>query len=309
MALSFRQIRYFIATADAGKLSLAAANLNISQSAITSAIKSLEGELEARLFERHSNGVSLTYEGHQFLQHAQNIAAAVSEATQAPRRSGPNVTGEIRAGVTYTVAGYFLPPILARFQRVFPGISVQMHEMPRKEIEHGIVDGKLDIGVILVSNLENDEDIDSEALIRSRRRLWLCAGHHLMERDAVSLAEVAQEPYVMLTVDEANHTALRYWVPTPHRPGIIFETSSVEAVRSMVAMGMGVTILSDMVYRPWSLEGQRIEVREVTDDVPSMDVGLAWRRGTNMSAATRAFYEYLSLTFNGSGHGFVNSDQ
>jgi len=308
MAFSFRQIRYFIATADDGKLSIAAAKLNVSQSAVTAAIKALEDELEARLFERHSNGVTLTYEGHQFLQHAQNIVAAVSEATRAPRRSGRSVEGEIRIGLTYTVAGYFLPQILARFMRVFPGVTVQMQEISRDEIENGIVDGTLDIAVMLVSNLQNEAEIDSESLIRSRRRLWLCANHHLMEKDAVSLAEIAQEPYVMLTVDEANRTAMRYWVPTPYRPRIIFETSSVEAVRSMVATGMGVTILSDMVYRPWSLEGQRIEVRPVTDHVPTMDVGLAWRRGTNMSPPTRAFYEYLSLTFSGSGHGFMNAE-
>ena len=309
MALSLRQVRYFIATADAGQVSAAAANLSVSQSAVTAAIKALETELEARLFDRHSNGVSLTYEGHQFLQHAHNIVAAVSEATRAPRRSGPNVTGTIRCGVTYTVAGYFLPPILARFQRVFPGVLVQMHEIPRGEFERGIVDGSLDIGVILVSNLENTEDIDSEVLIRSRRRLWLRADHHLTERQVVSLAEVAEEPYVMLTVDEADQTALRYWMPTPHRPRIIFETSSVEAVRSMVAAGLGVTILSDMVYRPWSLEGQRIELREVTGQVPSMDVGLAWRRGRAMSAATRAFHDYLSLTFNGARYGFIDQDR
>lgn len=308
MALSFRQIRYFIATADAGKVSLAAANLNVSQSAVTAAIKALEEELESRLFERHSNGVSLTYEGHHFLQHAQNIVAAVSEATRAPRRSGRTVEGEIRVGLTYTVAGYFLPQILARFMRVFPGVTVQMQEISRDEIENGIVDGTLDIAVMLVSNLQNEAEIDSESLICSRRRLWLCANHHFMEKDAVSLAEIAQEPYVMLTVDEANRTAMRYWTPTPYRPRIIFETSSVEAVRSMVATGMGVTILSDMVYRPWSLEGQRIEVRPVTDNVPTMDVGLAWRRGANMSPPTRAFYEYLSLTFSGSGHGFVNAE-
>ncbi len=308
MSFSLRQIRYFIAAADAGKISLAAANLSVSQSAVTAAIKALEDELEARLFARHSTGVTLTYEGHQFLQHAHNIVAAVSEATRAPRRSGRSVEGEIHVGVTYTVAGYFLPQILARFARVFPGISVKMREISRDEIEQGIMDGSLDIAVMLVSNLQNRDAIDSEVLIRSHRRLWLCADHHLMEKNAVSLAEVAREPYVMLTVDEANRTALRYWAATPHRPSIIFETSSVEAVRSMVATGMGVTILSDMVYRPWSLEGQRIEVRTVADAVPSMDVGLAWRRGKSMPPSAHAFHEYLSLTFSGSGHGFINAD-
>ena len=61
----------------------------------------------------------------------------------------------------------------------------------------------------------------------------------------------------MLTVDEADETSSRYWRPTGFARKPIFTTSSVEAVRSMVAAGMGVTILSDMVYRPWSLEGQR----------------------------------------------------
>ena len=306
--ISFRQIRYFIATADAGKVSLAAANLNVSQSAVSAAIKDLEEDLEANLFERHANGVALTYEGHQFLQHALNIVAAVSEATRAPRRSGKNVEGEVTVGVTYTVAGYFLPQILSRFHRAFPGITVRMQEISRDEIEHRIVDGTLDIAVILVSNLQNRAQISSDILLRSPRRLWLYADHHLMKKDAVSLAEVALEPYVMLTVDEADRTALRYWEPTPYRPKVVFSTSSVEAVRSMVALGMGVTILSDMVYRPWSLEGHHVEVRPVKDRVPSMDVGLAWRRDVTMSPPTRVFYEYLDRTFKGSGHGFGGAD-
>ena len=306
MALTFRQVRYFIAAADAGKVSLAAANLNVSQSAITSAIKGLEADLGARLFKRHSNGVSLTYEGHQFLQHAENIVAAVSEATRATRRAGETVSGAINVAVTYTVAGYFLPPVLARFMRAFPGINAQLHEMDRPEIERRIVKGDMDIGVVLVSNLQNRDEIESEILIKSRRRLWASADHALIGKEQVALADVAEEPYIMLTVDEADRTAMRYWARTPHRPNVIFATSSVEAVRSMVATGMGITVLSDMVYRPWSLDGQRIDVRTLVDEVPSMDVGLVWRRGTNMSAPARAFYEYLSLTFSGSGQGFVD---
>ena len=185
---------------------------------------------------------------------------------------------------------------------------VRMQETSRDEIERQIVNGALDIAVILVSNLRNETRIDSETLIRSPRRLWLGADHPLMKKDAVSLAEIAREPYVMLTVDEADRTALRYWEPTPYRPKVMFATSSVEAVRSMVALNMGVTILSNMVYRPWSLEGQHVEVRPVTDPVPTMDVGLAWRRDAEMSPPVRVFYEYLDRTFRGSGHGFVNAD-
>ena len=109
----------------------------------------------------------------------------------------------------------------------------------------------------------------------------------------------------MLTVDEAADTAGRYWARTPNRPEIVFRTSSVEAVRSMVAAGMGVTILSDMVYRPWSLEGQRLETRLLVDDIPTMDVGLAWARGRDNSPATRALMDFLSLAFTGGGQALT----
>ena len=82
--ISFRQIRYFIATADAGNVSLAAADLNVSQSTISAASKGFEDELETHLFERHASGVTLTCEGHRFLQHARNTIAAISETTRAP---------------------------------------------------------------------------------------------------------------------------------------------------------------------------------------------------------------------------------
>ncbi len=63
---------------------------------------------------------------------------------------------------------------------------------------------------------------------------------------------------------------------------------------------MGVTILSDMVYRPWSLEGQRIEQRTTREAVPSMDVGLTWARSRPLSGPAQVFRAFLSLTL-GSG--------
>jgi len=63
----------------------------------------------------------------------------------------------------------------------------------------------------------------------------------------------------------------------------------------MVANGTGIAILSDMVYRPWSLEGRRVEVIPVADGVPTMDVGLAWSNSADMGVAARAFSEFMHL--------------
>ena len=297
MSFSLKQVRYFVAAAEAGQISQAAIELNVSQSAVTAAVKQLEAMLQVSLFERHSNGVSLSYDGHRFLQHARHILAAVNEAVRASQSTHAEVAGRLKIGVTYTVAGYFLPPHLARFTRSFPEVQIELHEAPRSKIEQSLSKGALDLGVLLTANLRNRASIESLTLFRSQRRLWLPVEHPLLQADSLSLAEVAQEPYIMLTVDEAGQTAQRYWRKTEHRPRVIFRTSSVEAVRSMVAAGMGVTVLSDMVYRPWSLEGQRIETRSLIDSVPSMDVGLAWKRAAKLSPAANVFREFMASAF------------
>ena len=302
MRLSVKQVEYFLATVDAGQVSQAAIALNVSQSAVTTALQQLEVQLGVSLFNRRPSGMDLTLEGARFVQHARNVMAAVNEAVSSPLTEDTSHSGRVRVGVTYTVAGYFLPRHLARFLRTYPQITVDLIELPRETIERRIVDRTLDIAVMLVSNLQNRRDTTCETLVRSRRRLWLPIEHPLLHASSLTLEDIAKEPYIMLTVDEAGKTAARYWKPTGLRPRTIIRTSSVEAVRGMVAAGMGVTILSDMVYRPWSLDGQRIELRPVAADIPSMDIGLAWNTKREISSATKLFREFLSLNFSGAPH-------
>ena len=294
MSLTIRQLRYFIAAAETGQVSHAAMELNISQSAVTAGIQSLEATLGARLLARGGQGVSVTPQGARFLSRAKAIIAAVEEATRSPLGEEKQVTGRLRLGLTYTVAGYFMARHYAAFRRIYPGITLELSEQPRSAIENALVTGGLDLAVLLTSNLGNTGELDSETLFRSRRRLWLPSDHRLLTAAGISLRDVAEEPYVMLTVDEASRTAGRYWDQFGLTPKVVFSTSSVEAVRSMVAAGMGLTILSDMVYRPWSLEGQRIEQRQTTETVPSMDVGLTWPNNRPLSAPAQVFRAFLS---------------
>lgn len=301
MTITLRQLDYFIATADSGQVSQAAVELNISQSAVTAAIKSLEIELGVKLLERTHSGVRLTMEGTRFLERARAITGAVAAAIQSPLRDREGQAGILRLGVTYTVVGYFMSRYYARFRKLYPQIEVEISELPRDALETGVVDGDVDMAVMLVSNLARSGEIDCETLVRSRRRLWLPADHHLLTRPAITLRDVAAENYVMLTVDEAKTTAVRYWDAAGLQPRPVLTTASVEAVRSLVASGMGVTILSDMVYRPWSLEGQRIEVRSLVEPIPSMDVGLAWARARAIPPPAAVFRAFMSVTMGGGG--------
>ena len=295
MTVSLRQIRYFVATAEQGQITQAAAALSISQSAVTNAIKELEQVVGAELFSRSPQGMDLTEVGRQFLFHAYDILNKVQEAIELKVPTS-DVEGSLTVAATYTVIGYFLPNHLERLKRQYPKLEIQLFELNREAIEEGLLSNRYDMAVLLTSNVQNP-DLSTETLMGSRRRLWVASKHHLLQRDSVGLKEVAEEPYIMLTVDEAAHTSLKYWSTTSHRPAVTLRTSSVEAVRSMVANGQGVAILSDMVLRPWSLEGKRIETMVLRDPIPAMDVGLAWRRDIEFSPPMEVFRSYFRQAF------------
>jgi DNA-binding transcriptional LysR family regulator len=295
MPISLRQIRYFVATAELGQISQAAVELAISQSAITTAIKELEQTVGVPLFLRTPHGMELTGAGRKFLSHGYDILQKVEEATQLNTVSS-ELEGTLTVAATYTVIGYFLPYHIGRLKRQFPRLEIQLYELVRESVEEGLLTNRYDIAVLLTSNILNPE-LSTETLIKSPRRLWVPSQHRLLSAETVGLREIADEPYIMLTVDEAAHSSLKYWSPTPYQPHILLRTSSIEAVRSLVANGQGIAILSDMVHRPWSLEGRRIETINIRDNVPSMDVGLAWRRGAEFSPQMKAFRSYFRQSF------------
>jgi len=295
-SLTLRQLKYFVAAAELGQISLAAMALNISQSAVTNAIKELEDNLGAALFLRKACGVTLTDIGRQFLRHAGSILSSVDEAMRVSSEENM-LTGTLVIVASYTVLGYFLPYHLQRLNIQYPLLNIQMHEQNRETAEEGLISGRFDMGILLVSNVSN-EALTLEPTVHSPRRLWVCAQHPLLKYDNVTFKDVADEHFVMLTVDEAANTATRYWRNTPFRPNVKLHTSSVEAVRSMVANGSGVTILSDMVYRPWSLEGRRIDTITLKDPVPAMTVGLAWCKNREVTPAMRAIQDYFRRVYN-----------
>jgi DNA-binding transcriptional LysR family regulator len=297
MSLNIRQIRYFVAAAEAGKVIAAASAIGISPSAITEAIQDLEETVGTPLVTRHRDGIKVTYDGYVFLQHCRNILSALAAATSSVGQHRARVAGTLSIGATITVAGYFLAAPLARFRRSFPDVEVTIKELDRSVIERELPNGALDLGILLVSNLEHRDALSTETLAKSRRRLWTPANHPLLAKPKVTLKDLAKEPYIQLLIDEAAATTLTYWSRYKLKPNVIFETESVEAVRSLVATGTGITILSDMVYRPWSLEGDKLESREVAASIPTMDVGLAWAKELPLRPPAKAFIEFCRMEF------------
>ena len=289
MAFTIRQLQYFIAVAEQGSVSRAAQNLSISQSSVTEAIKELEGDLGVGLFVRHPRGLSITHKGQQFLRHATKILADVSDARRTFSGEADTPAGRLQLGVTSLVAGYVLSDLLARYRRAFPGVDVSAIEDNGDYLEHLLIGGELDVAVMVISNLRDRMALQAEILEVSPYRLWLPLGHRLTGADSIGLADIASEPLIMLTVDEIEENTGKLLMALGARPHVAFRTRSVEAVRSLVATGAGVALLPDLVYRPWSLEGDRIESRDVSGVLPVVQVGMVWRRGSGLAQAARDF--------------------
>ena len=240
--MTLRQIRHFIAVAETGSISAAAQAVFISQSTLTLAIQQLEEEIGVSLFNRHAKGMSLTHQGHQFLRQAHLILATVDNAKRSLQQSTDQVAGHLTIGVTSLVAGYYLADLITRFQRAYPNVQVRVVEDERPYIEHLLVSGEIDVGVLILSNLEDRHALQTEVLTHSPHRLWLPARHPLLERDSISLADVAGEPLVIFPRQIAPSlydAVLAYYHRHGASPQVVQEAIQMQTIVNLVSAGLG----------------------------------------------------------------------
>lgn len=291
MNITFRQIRYFIAVAEVRSISGGAASVGISQSAVTDAIRFIEAELDCEMFARHARGVVLTREGQQFLRHARKIVDAMNDIRGGVGHEPANVGGRLIVGATSTVTGYFLPDLLARYRQALPYVQVTIVEEKSDYVEHLLVNGELDLAILIVPGLTRPEALDHDVLLRSEMRVWMAPAHRLSNQDSFSLAELAEEPLIDINREELQLVSNAVWTNQPIHRRPAYRSASVEAIRGLVGTNAGLAILPDLLYRPWSLDGDRILAKRSRDPLPTVDIGLVWRRLSRHSEAAELFME------------------
>ncbi len=299
--ITLRQLEYLVALAETGQVSRAALRCHVSQSSMTIALKNLERSLGAQLFERHAKGVNLTGAGERFMRKAQGIVAGVEEAVEEIRHSPDDLSGRVRIGVTETISAYLIPMLVSALSRHFPNLQIEMIERDRSSIEKGLMAQEFDLAFILVSNMEGRAELEYETMLRSPRRLWLHSDSPLQYPQSLGLEDIARADYILLDMDEHVSTVNRYWGAQGLEPKVHFKSSSLEAVRSLVALGQGVTILSDLVYRPISLDGRRIIRRDLDDKLPTMDVGCVWKKLEHQPRNISAVIDFIRRSISENG--------
>lgn len=288
---TLKQFRYFLAVSEAASVAGAARMLSIAQSAVTKSIQELEDTLGLPLFERSARGMVLTEPGHRFQASARKVLAAVAEAGMVDRERTETLSGNLTIGVTSLVAGYYLAELFGRFSRSHPSVQIQVVEDTPQFLEHLLINGELDLAIMVTNALGDPQALVVEELTRSQNRVWMASAHPLASRGEPSLAECAQHQQIVLEADRIEAVMRSVWSRHQLQPKVMMRTSSLEAARSLIGAGAAIAVLPDFLYRPWTLDADHIEVRNLRDAVPSIDVGLVWRRGSRTREVVQEFIE------------------
>ncbi len=290
--ITLRQFRYFIAVAESGSVASASRMLSIAQSALTKSMLDLESELGSELFTRTSRGMTLTPQGHRFLRSSRKVIGSVADALRLHAvEAEAGLSGVLSVGVTSLVAGYYLSEVFSQFRRSCPQVDVFVTEDSPQFLEHLLINGELDVAIMVSNTLTEPQAMVAETLTRSQYRVWLPSNHALTAQEELTLADCAREDQIVLDADRIDELMDRVWARHQLKPRVILRTSSLEAVRSLVGAGAGIAIQPDFLYRPWTLDAEHVEVRRLRDDVPTIDIGLVWRRGSGLKPAASEFIE------------------
>lgn len=271
---SLRQIRYFLAVAEASTISEAANRLCISQGALTGALDELEKQMAVRLFvRRRAHGVALTSSGRSLIVHARALMAAAAQLQAASENSDGTLAGRVVIGCYMTLAPFVMPALIAAFRDHHPAVELEVFHGSGEEINQRLQEGQLDFGLVYDFNLAAATVCDG--LYRVRPRIVLPADHPLAANADIDLAQIAHEPLVQFDVEPSLSTIRRIFetLGVVQRRGLGAPT--IELVRSLVGHGFGYAVLLHHPPGDLSYEGKPLAVRNIKGLDLSYEVVLA----------------------------------
>lgn len=255
--ISLRQLEYFVAAAQHGGAARAAHALCVSQPSISKAIADLEALWNEALFvRRHARGLDLTAAGRLRQREAQ-VLLEKARALEGPRRE--EEAGLLRVGCLSTLAPRYLPEILVRMRAKHPQVEIEMHEADTETLVQMLERGALDTA--LLYDLGLARAVRLEAVTSFAPYALLPAGHALATRSSLQLSTLAQEPFILINLPHSREYFLSLFRQAGVTPRIAHQTPSIEMVRSLVANGLGVSVLTTRPVRDWSYDGKRLACR------------------------------------------------
>jgi LysR family transcriptional activator of glutamate synthase operon len=286
--MQLQELQWFVALVEDPNVTHTAARLHISQPALSRSLRRLETSIGVQLFDRVGRSLVPNEHGCVLAEHVRRALAEIETGISVVRRAVDPEAGEIRLAFLHTLGVWLVPELIRAYRAEHAGARFRLSQDGSGGLIEGLHAGRHDI--VLTGVDPADDQLNWRALYREPLRLAVPPDHGLAQRRRVRLAEVADEPFVLVKAgyglrgitdalcDQAGFT-----------PHVAFEGEDVETLRGLVAAGLGVSLL------PARPDGSSATpLLAVADRDCARTIGIAWHRTRYRSPAARRFADFVA---------------
>jgi len=288
-APTLKQLQYFVCLADELNFRRAASRLGVSQPSLTTQISSLESVLQLSLFERSRSGTFLSPQGKHCLIAAKAAVAAAEQFSEVAEAalSGPSMT--YRIGVPPTLGPYLLPHLLPKLHQQWPSLKLYVREAAATELEKKLVEGTYDL--ILLPLPMTSTELSIEPLFTEPLKFVVPSDHELAEKELIVPEDICDLP--VLTLEEHHHFHRQVQQICEQFGARVlrdFEGTSLDTLRQMVVMGLGVAFLPGLYVHSELHRPEALKVFEFAQEPIRREHALVWRS----TSVNRVFFRDLA---------------
>ncbi len=284
--LDSRQLRAFVILARTGSFTRAAKELFLSQSAVSHAMKALEGEVGCRLLDRVGKKVALTQAGEQLLHHAEKILTEMQSARNSLEHLGKWGQARLRIGASSTACRYILPTVLREFKRDYPQCLIAIGAGDAADAIESLQNNHIDLAIVLEP--KNPDAFDIHPLFEDELAFVLSPSHH-WAAEGVKRDEIPKQNYILYQKNSYTQRLIEdYFRQEKMVLNTVMELGSMEAIKELVNLGLGVSIIA-----PWIAEKELAEKSLVAVPMGRRKLKRTWviasRKGRRLSIAEETF--------------------
>lgn len=292
--MDIRQLSYFAEVAKHKSFTKASQTLYLSQSTISKMIKNLEEELGVILIDRSGKQIELTDEGEIVFDYAQDILHRLDDLSASLYDVMHLKKGKVKIGLPPVIGTLTFPSIMMEFRRQYPEIHLELAEVGAKKVEQYVEDREVDFGVVMLPVEETKFDVVPFV----QEDLWLLihASHPLAKSRSVSLAELSEEDFLLLT-DEFTlpHRVVDECRQAGFEPKISYQSSQWDFIAEMISKNLGVTLFPKSICERYHSDD--VKTVPLSKSIP-WKLGVILAKNRYVSYAARQFIQLIKANGN-----------
>jgi DNA-binding transcriptional LysR family regulator len=297
LRITLRQLEYFVAAGEEGSIIGAAERISISPPSISMAVSSLEREFGVQLFVRHhAQGLSLTFAGRALLEQSKQLLAQAERLSSAAFDLSDQVRGRLAVGCLVTLAPMILPELIHSFMRDHPMIEIHPFEGDQGQLLQALRRAELDI--LITYDLQLQPQMRFRPLVSLPPHVLLGENHPLAGRPSLTLGDLEDEDFLLLDLPISSDYFLSLFQAARIEPRILYRSTSLEVVRTMVANDQGYSLANALPRSDLALDGRRVVRLPLAGAYRPMTIGLASLADVHKSKLFSTFESHCCAMIN-----------